>query len=316
MTGDAGPLPSFPPHRPRLEPGKNYLESHSRLDPVSVYMHSGLRILQCRHCRAYLTTSDLNGHMVRHGISINDTLIQDAMLLCRELQLYETVHEVVFPAPMGPPIQGLPSVPGYLCRKVGCGHAVCDHATMLRHESKKHGIPGLGSEVHTRRRVALQVLLPRRKKYTAVDLDLPVSSKPDVMRHILEEFLPVANAPPPIMTATDDRGRVSLERLMAWDDLLLEIRQDREALQHLVALRAAPTENDEGIFSRLEGSVKAWCLHIEAKLKASPAKNDLERVVMYGKNPWPASKYVFLFIYHLSFHSPFYSQRPTLGTSR
>lgn len=284
---------------------------------MGVYVHSGLRILQCRHCRAYLATLDLNGHMVAHGLSIDRALIDKATLLCRELRLYESQTDVPFPTPLGPPIQHLSSVPGYLCRQAGCGYAVVNHEGMTKHEQKKHGLASLHRDLHTRSRFALQVLFPRRRTYTAVDLDLPASSKPDVIKYIIQEFLPVATAPPPITTATDDRGRAPLERAMQWDDLLLDIRQDRQALQNLVALRAKPTESDEGIFLRLAESVKAWCLHIHAAMKAHPARNDLERVIMYGKAPWPASGYVFLF--HPSFahfaNAAASPQRQTLETS-
>lgn len=43
-------------------------------------------------------------------------------------------------------------------------------------------------------------------------MDLPVSSKPDVIKCILEEFLPGARAPPPITTATDNHSCAPLTK--------------------------------------------------------------------------------------------------------
>lgn len=282
-----------PEGRRRLEPGINYLVSHPRLDPVGVYIHAGLLILQCRQCRAYLATDDLKGHMKAHKISIEKARIEDAMLLCRELKIYEAQKHVLFPTPLGPPIQNLDSTPGYICRQPNCGYAVVCADSMTSHERTKHNISGCGKEMRTRKRVSLQVLFPQHKKYTAVEMDVPTSWKADVTKYISETFLPMVTAPPAILTASDDRGRTRLELKMKWDSLLLDIRGNREALQQLVDLKAMPGNDDQGIFSRLASAVKAWCKRVEDQLQRHPASNDLERVILYGDKPWPSSRYAY-----------------------
>lgn len=284
---------SPPPPKRQLEPGKDYLVSHLRLDRVGVCAHAGLLILQCRHCRGYLAYEDIKGHMASHKIGIGQAHLDDALLLCQEIRIYKSQNDVSLPTPLGPPIQDLNHVSGYICRQPGCGYGAVSPGTMTAHESA-HGLKPLRGQVCTRKRVALQLLFQRHKRYFAVDMDLAaLSKKPDLTRYISETFLPsLIAAPTPILTAADDRGRAPLERTMKWDSLLLHVRENHETLQQLGDLKAMPCAEDEGIFSRLPRVVTAWCKRVETMMKGHPASNDLERVIILGDGPLPLSRCV------------------------
>lgn len=107
---------------------------------------------------------------------------------------------------------------------------------------------------------------------------------PNLTLHLANHVLPPALEPPPILLATDDRGRNPVENHFRFDMLLGEVRQSRTSLALLADLkkRHQPDE-DQGLYETLNDTVKLWHKTIVQDLNGNPNHFDLERFLLYGE---------------------------------
>ncbi|KAF7965750.1 hypothetical protein HWV62_42010 [Athelia sp. TMB] len=270
--------------RPVLVPGIDYIVSHPALDAVSVNMHTDLHLLRCLVCQHYLTSSNIKGHMTTHGLSIRRDALEVANNFCFEHDIFSLQKDVILPHPMGPPVQGLTTVMGYVCSLAECPYAVVDPATMAKHEQTHHMHPTLLLPAD-RKQVEVQTLFKNPARYFSVNVHAATCEDPDLADVLVRDFIPAASKPPPILTATDDRGRSPLEKHLQHDDLLLEVRKSRPDLLHLDALKQTPKTGEErDRYLRLLRVMEEWHKLIIRLLEGHPAKFDLERTIIAGTN--------------------------------
>lgn len=280
-------------NRPRLKASVDYIVSAPELDNVGLVIHQGLSVLRCQLCGSYLTSGTITGHLDNHPPLVRANVIAAAVALCDERGIFDDQTKVILPRAMGPPVQGLPFKLGYACRERQCDRVLVELHAIHKHERDYHNIPSHPSSP-PRPQVQVQTLFTNPIKYFAVNSSLTASARPDLMERLLEDFLPITNYSPPILTATDDRGRNSMEKHFEWDDLLLTVRQSRPALALLVSLKqAAGVTEAGGMYVRLASAVRAWYYTVLQRMTGHPVKYDLERAIIYGPEFIKASRYVF-----------------------
>lgn len=264
--------------------------SHPILDEVSLVAHTGLSILRCHICQAYLTIGTIKGHMEPHALSISADALSAAVKFCTTKNFYGAQMDVLLPHPMGPPVQGLPIVLGYSCREQGCAYAVVDSHRIRAHERDIHSLP-LYQGPPTRQRYHLQGLFSNPIRYFVVNASLSTCDEPAIIERLAADFIPAAMDSGAILTATDDRGRTPLDKYLQLDDLLLDTRHSRPRLAELASLKQGPHEPEAGgMYTRLAAAVKDWHKTVAQRMKGHPAKFDLERIIIYGPQTIPISR--------------------------
>lgn len=282
-----------PGERPVLKPNTDYIVSDSALDETGVVMHIALHVLRCCRCLKHLTSGTLKGHMASHKFRISSDAFAAAMNVCATYEIHSIQKNVLTPRPMGPPVQALPSVIGYVCAKRGCGYGAVNLDTMVKHERTAHKIQQHGEGASGRPKVTLQTLFNNPEVYFVINPALPACANPDVVQHLSENFIPIACQPPPILTPSDDHGRSPLEIHCGFDNLLLAVRESRGSLQHLGSLKAmAKADEDGGLYIRLNGTVASWYDLVPSMLDGNPVHYDLQRVMFHGRELIPRSRYV------------------------
>lgn len=282
-----------PGGRPVIEPNTNYIVSDAALDDVGVVMHAALRVLRCSQCLRYLTSGTLKGHMEKHKFRITSAALAAAKQVFLENRIHSKQQKVLTPLPMGPPVQDLITYIGYACRVRDCDYGAVNLEVIIRHEGKIHGLEPDGEGASERPKFTLQTLFHNPEVYFVINPALPTCANPSLVQHLAQDFIIMASEPPPIIIASNDHGRSPLEVHLAFDSLLLAVRESRESLQLLGSLKAkAGPDEDEGIYIRLNGVVSAWYDLVPTMLDGNPDHYDLERVMFHGQENIPRSRYV------------------------
>lgn len=272
-----------------LKPGEDYMISHQTLDAVCLVAHRGLRILRCLVCHSYLTTGSMKGHLDKHPFPISADALAAAITYCATKGIYGSQMDVPLPYPMGPPVQGIPTVLGYTCQMPTCQYAVVNLGRLRQHEKEMHSL--LPHQGPPRVQSNLQGLFANPIRYFTVNPSLSTCDEPAVPEALAADFLPMATESEAILTATDDRGRTPLDKYLQLDDLLLDTRHSRPRLANLASLKQGPQEPEAGgMYTRLAVGVKDWHKTVGQRMKGHPAKFDLERIIIYGPQTIPISR--------------------------
>ena len=109
-----------------------------RLDPRDMLEYNArYGVLICRECQYAIQKGALRSHLLRHKIYRGER--ERLLSSIAQLDLFEP-HCVPLPTPNTPPIDGLPTIPGYLCTAAGCGNLCASSKRMRCHWSEIHGL--------------------------------------------------------------------------------------------------------------------------------------------------------------------------------
>lgn len=294
---DAGGLQ---PPRPRLTPNEKYLHSEPELEHVGVLHHSGLHVLKCMFCNTYFGSKSILGHLDLHNFPRPKAdAIAAALAVCKELNVPSENWDCAMPFPGGPPVEDLDISCGFACRHAGCMHAAPSKRSMEEHYTKHHsGEPA----VYTKASVQHLFSLPVR--YFAVEPSLSSTQLDEdemgLLDCLIHGVIPEATAAPPIITASDDRGRTTLENHFLWDELMLPIRKSRKMLTLLGNLKERHVaEEAGGLYTKLHQAVIDWHTGLGTDMKGKSNLLDLQQFLMHG-SAVPPEESVIVFSVNLS----------------
>lgn len=286
-------------------PGKSYLISHPDMEKVGMMIHSGLNVVKCMMCEEYFGSRGISGHMESHAFARKAKDIRAALKVCDDLHIPQENKHCSIPSPDGPPVEGVPIVAGFICRQDGCFHCLTVKKNMKAHQSKKH--PGLDSA--NVKKVFTQALYHVPTRMFCVAPSLEDDQSPTLTAVLKDQILPVAlAAPPPILLATDDRGRNPVEKHFGFDLLLGDIRESRTSLALLSELKKRHTADEEGgLYAKLSKTFTTWHSKISRDLNGNPNNLDLERFLIHGDQVPPTGSVPFFSRPLTITHPPFQS---------
>lgn len=273
-------FPEQPPPRVALVPHKKYLMSHPDMEKVGMLIHEGLNAVQCMRCGNYFGSGMIRGHMTQHGFLIPRGSIPPALRFCESLHIPEQNKHLAVPLPGGPPVEGTPIGLGFTCQHEGCYQANSDERHMVEHQAKDHSDqPAKYSLCY------LQTIYSVPRRVFAVNPGLADDDTPDLMAHLANQVLPRALEPPPIVMASDDRGRSPIEKHFGFDMLMGGIRESRSSLDRLAKLKKAHTpDEDGGLYADLQHTIETWHKKIVRDLNGHTGHYDLQRLLRWGKD--------------------------------
>lgn len=249
------------------------------MEKVGMLIHTGLNAVKCMHCEKYFSSGNIAGHIRNHGFPIAAGSIAAALMLCESLHIPGQNKDCAVPVPGGPPVEGGPIGLGFTCEHEGCYRAKSDEKHMVEHQTQDHpGQPPLYSIAF------LQALYSVPQRIFAVNPGLVDSDTPDLIAHLSNHVLPPALVPPPILLASDDRGRNPIENHFRFDMLMGHIRESRTSLALLARLKKAHTPNeDHGLYEDLHKAIQKWHKKIVNDLNGNTNHFDLERFLHWGE---------------------------------
>lgn len=225
----------------------------------------------------------LKGHLERHDFAQPQArALRAALAKCKEVNVPEENSDCPVPYPGGPPVEDLEVLSGYACSQVGCMHAQVSEKGMKAHQSEDH--PNKPPAFHA---ASVQHLFSLPVRYFSVEPSL-LSDHLDeeemsLLECLIQATIPNATEAPPIITASDDRGRTPLENHFRWDELLLPVRKSRRMLMLLADLKQRHLKEEEkGLYTALHEAVKDWHEGIRKDLTGKLNSLDLTQFVMHG----------------------------------
>lgn len=269
------------PARIRLEAGRKYLVSHPQLESVGVMLHSGLHVLKCMFCNTYLGSKIIQGHLESHGFPIvKADVLAAALLLCKELNVPSENSDCAMPHPGGPPVEDIPILIGFACRHATCMHAVTSEKKIKKHQSDNH--PGEPENYYP---TSIQHLFTVPTRYFAVQPTLSTDPESEadweMFDRLIYSVIPEATEAPPILIASDDRGRTPIEKHFRWDDLLLPVRRSRKSLMLLADLKKRHVaEEDHGLYIKLHQAMINWHDGVSKDLNGKTNQLDLQQFLL------------------------------------